>query len=74
MKNNTGSTGRKKSAGRARVGTEWKFVVTALSRDTSHEVILDPYSKYAYREGPENVRMGAKTVIERGMRKSSHVE
>ena len=73
-KNNTGSTGRKKSAGRARVGMEWKFKTTALRRDTAQEAILDAYTKYAKRKGPENVRIGAKTVMMRGIIKSSHVE
>jgi len=46
-KNNIGRTGRTKSAGSARVGMEWKCIITALRRDTVKEAILDTYSKYA---------------------------
>jgi len=69
-----GSTGRKKNAGRASVGREWKVIARTPRRDTRNAVTLEAYSKYAYRNGPENVRIGAKTVMTRGMIKSSHVE
>lgn len=45
-KNNIGSTGRKKIAGRARDGMDWKYTTTTLRRDTVKEVVLDA-SKYA---------------------------
>ena len=65
-KNNIGITGRRKSAGRARVGMDLKFPMTILRRDTVQEAILDAYSKYAKRNGPENLRTGAKIVMMRG--------
>ena len=74
MKNNNRGVGRKKSAGRAKVGTEWKFVITILRRDTAKEAVVEAYSKFANRKGPEKVRIGAKTVIIKGVIKRSRVE
>ena len=69
-----GSIGSKKTAGRASDGRDWKVIARNPRRDTRNAETLEAYSKYAYRNGPENMRIGAKTVMTRGMIKSNHVE